>query len=75
MLAEQREAIHFDPETGVSLYLDSWLLQQLFANPSLINRRRYRETAARPAPDSDHLGRPGERAPGRTCRRFARSDR
>ncbi|MEO3888459.1 hypothetical protein [Nonomuraea sp. B5E05] len=36
-------AIHFDPETGISLYLDFGLLQELFTNPSLINRRRYRE--------------------------------
>ncbi|MGP4103657.1 hypothetical protein [Nonomuraea sp. KM90] len=37
-------AIHFDPETGISFYLDFGLLQELFATPSLINRRRYRET-------------------------------
>ncbi|PZG23324.1 hypothetical protein [Nonomuraea aridisoli] len=37
-------AIHFDPETGISLYFDFGLLQELFANPSLIGRRRYRET-------------------------------
>ncbi|WP_052423901.1 hypothetical protein [Nonomuraea candida] len=36
-------AIHFDPETGVSLYFDFGLLEELFANPLLINRRRYRD--------------------------------
>ncbi|MFI7128792.1 hypothetical protein ACIBQ1_24025 [Nonomuraea sp. NPDC050153] len=44
VLDAETVAIHFDPETGISLYLDFGLLQELFANPSLINRRRYRET-------------------------------
>lgn len=44
MLDAETVAIHFDPETGISFYLDFGLLQELFANPSLINRRRYRET-------------------------------
>lgn len=37
-------AIHFDPDTGLSLYHDFRLLEDVFANPALIARRRYRET-------------------------------
>lgn len=37
-------AIHFDPDTGLSFYFDFGLLQDLFDNPALIARRRYRET-------------------------------
>lgn len=44
MLDAETVAIHFDPDTGLSLYLDFGLLQELFADPRLINRRRYRET-------------------------------
>ncbi|GAA2206822.1 hypothetical protein GCM10009850_022800 [Nonomuraea monospora] len=44
MLDAETVAIHFDPETGISFYLEFGLLQELFADPSLINRRRYRET-------------------------------
>ncbi|MFI6603563.1 hypothetical protein ACIBHX_45660 [Nonomuraea sp. NPDC050536] len=44
MLESETVAIHFDPQTGISLYLDFGLLQELFADPRLINRRRYRET-------------------------------
>jgi hypothetical protein len=44
MVDAETVAIHFDPETGISLYFDFGLLQELFANPSLISRRRYRET-------------------------------
>ncbi|MGI5287725.1 hypothetical protein ACQEVF_30915 [Nonomuraea polychroma] len=44
VLDAETVAIHFDPETGISFYLEFGLLQELFANPSLINRRRYRET-------------------------------
>ncbi|MEV0622329.1 hypothetical protein AB0I81_54060 [Nonomuraea sp. NPDC050404] len=44
MLDAESVAIHFDPETGISFYLEFALLQELFANPSLINRRRYRDT-------------------------------
>ncbi|GAA2215670.1 hypothetical protein GCM10009850_111380 [Nonomuraea monospora] len=44
LLDAETVAIHFDPETGISFYLESGLLQELFANPKLINRRRYRET-------------------------------
>ncbi|MFF0869878.1 hypothetical protein ACFYUV_49545 [Nonomuraea sp. NPDC003560] len=44
LLEAETVAIHFDPETGISFYLEFGLLQELFANPKLINRRRYRET-------------------------------
>ncbi|TYB69322.1 hypothetical protein FXF51_08865 [Nonomuraea sp. PA05] len=44
LLDAETVAIHFDPETGISFYLEFGLLQELFANPTLINRRRYRET-------------------------------
>ncbi|TYB69352.1 hypothetical protein FXF51_09040 [Nonomuraea sp. PA05] len=44
LLDAKTAAIHFDPETGISFYLEFGLLQELFANPTLINRRRYRET-------------------------------
>ncbi|MEV0148636.1 MULTISPECIES: hypothetical protein [unclassified Nonomuraea] len=37
-------ALHFDPETGLSYYVDFGLLQELFADPALLARRRYRET-------------------------------
>ncbi len=37
-------AIHFDGETGLSFYVDFGLLEEAFADPSLIIRRRYRET-------------------------------
>lgn len=44
ILGAETVAIHFNQETGISFYLEFALLQELFANPSLINRRRYRET-------------------------------
>ncbi|MEU1390671.1 MULTISPECIES: hypothetical protein [unclassified Nonomuraea] len=44
VLDAETVAIHFDPETGISFYLEFGLLQELFADPRLINRRRYRET-------------------------------
>ncbi|MFI7110300.1 hypothetical protein ACIBK9_28605 [Nonomuraea sp. NPDC050227] len=44
VLDAETVAIHFDPETGISFYLEFGLLQELFADPLLINRRRYRET-------------------------------
>ncbi|MCK2212372.1 hypothetical protein MF672_000945 [Actinomadura sp. ATCC 31491] len=44
ILDAETVAIHFDPETGISFYLEFGLLQELFADPKLINRRRYRET-------------------------------
>jgi len=37
-------AIHFVADEGMSFYPDYHLLEDLFGNPALISRRRYRET-------------------------------
>jgi len=37
-------AIHFVADEGMSFYPDYHLLEELFGNPALISRRRYRET-------------------------------
>ena len=42
--AAETVAIHFDPDTGLSFYVDFGLLQEAFDNPALIIRQRYRET-------------------------------
>ena len=43
MLAAGSVAIHFVAEEGLSFYPDYDLLEELFRNPALISRRRYRE--------------------------------
>lgn len=59
-------AIHFDPDTGLNFYLDFGLLEDLFATPALIARRRYRETL------TDYLR--GDDIPPAPIRRLAERD-
>jgi hypothetical protein len=42
-LAADRVAIHFVPGEGLSFYPDFHLIEEAFANPALLSRRRYRE--------------------------------
>jgi hypothetical protein len=44
ILAADSVAIHFLVDEGLSFYPDYHLLEELFSNPALITRRRYRET-------------------------------
>jgi hypothetical protein len=44
LLAADSVAIHFASGEGLSFYPDYRLLEELFSNPALISRRRYRET-------------------------------
>jgi hypothetical protein len=42
-LTAERVAIHFVPGEGLSFYPDFHLIEEAFANPALLSRRRYRE--------------------------------
>ncbi|AHH99858.1 hypothetical protein [Kutzneria albida] len=42
-LTADRVAIHFVPGEGLSFYPDFHLIEEVFANPALLSRRRYRE--------------------------------
>jgi len=44
LLAAESVAIHFVAGEGMSFYPGFHLLEELFGNPALISRRRYRET-------------------------------
>jgi hypothetical protein len=44
MLAADSVAIHFAAGEGLSFYPDYQLLEELFSEPTLVSRRRYRET-------------------------------
>lgn len=44
LLAADSVAIHFVAGEGLSFYPDYHLLEELFSNPALISRPRYRET-------------------------------
>jgi hypothetical protein len=63
-------AIHFAQGEGLSFYPDYDLLEELFTNPKLIARRRYRETLSGYLRDPDTLPEPlqrlAERDPGKT---------
>jgi hypothetical protein len=63
-------AIHFAQGEGLSFYPDYDLLEELFANPKLLTRRRYRETLSGYLRDPDTspepLQRLAERDPGKT---------
>jgi hypothetical protein len=54
ILEAESVAIHFVEGEGLSFYPDYHLLEELFSNPALISRRRYRERL------SDFLGDPDE---------------
>jgi hypothetical protein len=63
-------AIHFAQGEGLSFYPDHDLLEELFANPKLIARRRYRETLSGYLRDPDTSPEPLQRLavrdPGKT---------
>ncbi|GHE45498.1 hypothetical protein GCM10017673_54420 [Streptosporangium violaceochromogenes] len=67
-------AIHFDPDTGLGFFLDFGLLEDLFADPALIARRRYRETLTDYLRDDDvspiPIRRLAERDPDRASTVF-----
>lgn len=44
VLAAESVAIHFVADEGLSFYPDYHLLEELFSEPALISRRRYRDT-------------------------------
>jgi hypothetical protein len=44
LLAADSVALHFVTDEGLSFYPDYHLLEELFSEPALISRRRYRET-------------------------------
>jgi hypothetical protein len=44
LLAADSVALHFVADEGLSFYPDYHLLEELFGEPALISRRRYRET-------------------------------
>jgi hypothetical protein len=58
-------AIHFVASEGVSFYPNYHLLEELFANPALIARRRYRETLSDCLRDPDVSPEPLRRLAGR----------
>ena len=69
-------AIHFVQGEGLSFYPDYDLLEELFANPPLIARRRYRETLSEYLRDPDTspepLRRLAARDPGKPDALFAK---
>ncbi len=76
VLDAESVAIHFLPEEGMSFYRDYLLLDELFRNPALINRRRYRETLSgflsEPDISPEPLRRLAARDPGKASMVFAR---
>ncbi|MQA95045.1 MAG: hypothetical protein GEV11_10495 [Streptosporangiales bacterium] len=69
-------AIHFSQGEGLSFYPDYDLLEELFANPALIARRRYRETLSGflrdPDTSPEPLRRLAARDPGKTDTLFTK---
>jgi hypothetical protein len=69
-------AIHFVAGEGMSFYPDYHLLEELFDNPALIARRRYRETLSDFLDDPDTspepLRRLAARAPAKASKVFSR---
>jgi hypothetical protein len=62
-------AIHFAQGEGLSFYPDYDLLEELFANPALISRRRYRETLSGFLRDPDTSPEPLRRLAARSPRK------
>jgi hypothetical protein len=69
-------AIHSLVDEGLSFYPDYQLLEELFSNPALISRRRYRETLsgflADPGISPEPLRRLAARDPAKASTVFAR---
>ena len=55
LLAAESVAIHFVAGEGLSFYPDYHLLEELFGNPALISRPRYKETLSGFLRDSESL--------------------
>ena len=76
ILAADSVAIHSLAEEGLSFYPDYQLLEELFSNPALISRRRYRETLsgflADPDISPEVLRRLAVRDPAKASTVFAR---
>lgn len=65
LLAADSVAIHFVAGEGLSFYPDYRLLEELFSNPALISRRRYRETLSGFLRDPDTSPEPLQRLAAR----------
>jgi hypothetical protein len=76
LLFAESVVIFSSAEEGLSLYPDYRLLEDLFSNPKLISRRRYRETLAGYLEDPDAppelIRRLADRDPGRSSTVFTR---
>jgi hypothetical protein len=76
LLAADSVAIHFVEGEGLSFYPDYHLLEELFGNPALISRPRYRETLSGFLRDPDTSPEPLRRLaacnPGKASTVFAR---
>ena len=76
LLFAESVVIFSSAEEGLSLYPDYQLLEELFSNPKLITRRRYRETLAGYLEDPDAppelIRRLAARDPGRASAVFTR---
>jgi hypothetical protein len=65
ILEAESVALHFLADEGLSLYPDYHLLEELFGNPALISRRRYRETLSEFLYDPDTSPEPLRRLAAR----------
>src|SRR5258708_24839292 len=65
LLAADSVAIHFTAGEGLSFYPGYHLLEELFSNPALISRRRYRETLSGFLRDPDTSPEPLQRLAAR----------
>lgn len=76
LLDADTAAIHFVEGEGLSFYANYHLLDELFSNPALISRRRYRESLAdclsAPRISPELLRRMAGRDPGKTNAVFAK---
>jgi hypothetical protein len=76
LLAADSVAIHFVTGEGLSFYPGYHLLEELFSNPALISRRRYRETLSGflrdPDTSPEPLRRLAARDPAKASTVFAR---
>jgi hypothetical protein len=75
LLAADSVAIHFVEGEGLSFYPDYHLLEELFASPALITRRRHRETLSGflrdPGTSPEPLRRLADRDPAKASKVFA----
>jgi hypothetical protein len=76
LLGADSVAIHFVAGEGLSFYPDYHLLEELFSDPALISRRRYRETLSGflrdPDTSPEMLRRLAARDPAKASRVFAK---